>query len=35
MPATAPAEIVVPYEPNEKQRVFHSRGETEVVYGGA
>lgn len=27
--------IVVDYEPNERQKLFHSSGATEVVYGGA
>lgn len=27
--------VTVPYEPNEKQALFHSAGEEEVVYGGA
>lgn len=27
--------IVVPYEPNDKQKRFHANGSTEVVYGGA
>ena len=35
MAATTVPDIHVPYEPNDKQKIFHSRGETEVVYGGA
>ncbi len=27
--------IKVAYDPNEKQRLFHANGATEVVYGGA
>jgi hypothetical protein len=30
-----PETIVVPYEPNEKQKMFHANGAPEVVYGGA
>ncbi len=35
MSATAVPDIYVPYDPNEKQKIFHGKGETEVVYGGA
>lgn len=30
-----PAQIVVPYEPNLKQCIFHASPAEEAVYGGA
>jgi hypothetical protein len=27
--------IIIPYVPNEKQKIFHSSSADEAVYGGA
>jgi len=35
MTVTNNSEVTVKYVPNDRQKEFHSRNETEVVYGGA